>query len=80
MTRLEAGRPRFGSGKGMKGIVTVFATASRPALGSTQPSIQLVLGVRWPEREAGHSPPSSAEVKMRGAIPPLPNTSSWRNA
>jgi len=27
--------------------------------------------------EADHSPPSSAEVKNEGAIPPLPNTSSW---
>jgi hypothetical protein len=36
--------------------------------GITQPSIQrvlgaLFLGVKWPEREADHSPPSSAEVK-----------------
>jgi hypothetical protein len=29
------------------------------------------LGIKRPEREADHSP-SSAEVKMRGAIPPLP--------
>jgi len=32
------------------------------------------------EREADHSPPSSAEVRLSGAIPPLPNTSSWRGA
>jgi hypothetical protein len=38
------------------------------ALGSTQPPIRWVpgpvsLGVKRPEREADHSPPSSAEVK-----------------
>jgi hypothetical protein len=31
-------------------------------------------------REAGHSPPSSAETEKRGVIPELPNTSSWRGA
>jgi hypothetical protein len=31
-------------------------------------------------READHSPPSSAEVRMRGAIPPHPHTSSWRGS
>jgi hypothetical protein len=30
------------------------------------------------EREAGHSPLSSAEVKNAAVIPPLPHTSSWR--
>jgi len=37
------------------------------------------LGVKRSGRGADHSPPSSAEVKrMRGAIPPFPNTPSWR--
>jgi hypothetical protein len=32
-------------------------------------------------READHSPPTSAEVKIkRGSIHPLPHTSSWRSA
>jgi hypothetical protein len=44
-----------------------FTTASRPALGPTQSPIQWVrgvpsLGVKRPECEADHSPPSSAEV------------------
>jgi hypothetical protein len=44
-----------------------FTTVSRTALGPTQPPIQWVLevlslGVKRPEREADHSPPSSAEV------------------
>jgi len=41
----------------------LFATASSPALGPTQPPIQLAPGVKRPGREADHSPPSSAEVK-----------------
>jgi len=61
-------------------------TAFRRALGPTQPPIKwvpeaLFLGVKWPEGEAGHSPPSSAEVKeWHGAIPPLPNTCLWHGA
>jgi hypothetical protein len=48
--------------------IFLFPTASRKALRSTQPPIKLVpgalsLGVKRPEREADHSPPSSAEVK-----------------
>jgi len=31
-------------------------------------------------REAGHSPPSSTETKMRGALFPLLSMSSWRGA
>jgi hypothetical protein len=46
----------------------LFSTLSRPALGSTQPPIQWVPGapspgVKRPKREAGHSSPTSAEVK-----------------
>jgi hypothetical protein len=48
--------------------IFLFTTASRPALGLTQPPIQWVpedlsLGVKWPKCEADHSPPSGAEVK-----------------
>jgi hypothetical protein len=48
--------------------IFLFTTASRPALGSTQPPIQgvpgdLSLGLKRPGREADHSPPSSAKVK-----------------
>jgi hypothetical protein len=35
-------------------------------------------GVKRPKREVDHSSPSSSEAKVRGAIPPLTNTSSWR--
>jgi hypothetical protein len=47
--------------------IFLFTTASRTALGPTQPPIQWVpgtlsLGVKGPGREGDHSPPSSAEV------------------
>jgi hypothetical protein len=66
--------------------ILLFTTASRPALVPTQPPIQRVpwaisLGVKWPDCEADRSPTSSAEgQRMCGAIPPLPNTPSWRGA
>jgi hypothetical protein len=46
----------------------LFTTASRTALGPTQPPMQWVpvvlsLRVKWPVREDDHSPPSSAKVK-----------------
>jgi hypothetical protein len=56
--------------------IFLFSTASRPALRSTQPPLSP--GVKRPGREADHSPPSSAEVKNSGVVPPLPHTTSWR--
>jgi hypothetical protein len=45
--------------------IFLFATASRPALDTTQPMAKAAFfpGVKRPGREADHSPPSSAEVK-----------------
>jgi hypothetical protein len=48
--------------------ISLFTTASRTALGPTQPPIQWVpgalsLGVKRMGREADHLPPSSAEAK-----------------
>jgi hypothetical protein len=37
-------------------------------------------GVKRPECEADHSPPTSAGVKNGGTIPPLLHTSSWHSA
>jgi hypothetical protein len=66
-----------------RGKIYIFSTASRPALGPTQPLIQRVPGggggdfhgVKLPDREADHSPLSSVEGKNGGAIPALPHAS-----
>jgi hypothetical protein len=61
-------------------------TASRKALGPTQPPIQWVpwalsLGVKRLGREADHSPPSSAEVKECVELYPHSlSTPLWRGA
>jgi hypothetical protein len=62
-----------------------FSTASTPALGPAQFPIHCVTGansavVKRQELEAAQLPPSSAEVKDGGAIPPLLHMSSWRGA
>jgi hypothetical protein len=60
----------------------LFATASRPALGPTQPPTQWTPGtLSWKAkrsgREADHSPPSRAEVKNAWrAVTPVLHTSS----
>jgi hypothetical protein len=69
----------LGSNAG-NGKFLLFSTASRPAIGPIQPPIQCVPreispGVNWPGHEADDSPPSSAEVKNGGAIPPPPHIS-----
>jgi len=63
----------------------LLSTASRPALGPTQPPTQWVAGalspeVKWPGREADNSPPSSAEVKNAWRYTSTPNTFSWLGA
>jgi hypothetical protein len=65
VTTLQDGRPRFDSRQGL--VIFLFATASRPGLGSTHPPIRQVSGdlsseVKQPERKVKHSPPSNAEV------------------
>jgi hypothetical protein len=72
--RLRAGRPRFDSRQGQD-----FFYSPPPIL---EPPIQWVPGalslvVKQGGRKADHSPQSSAEFKNDGAIPPLPQTSSW---
>jgi hypothetical protein len=56
----------FDSSRGLG--IFLFTTASRTALGPTQPSIKWVpgalsLGIKRPGRETDHSPTSSAEVE-----------------
>jgi len=64
--------------------IFLFTTASRTALGPSQPPVQWVsgslsLGVKGPGREADNSPPSSAEVKEWVELYfHSPNTPSWR--
>jgi hypothetical protein len=75
--------PRFDSRQGVWNFL--YSTVSGAAPGHIQSHIQWVggavfLGVKRTGREADHSSPSSAGVKNAGAIPPLPNTSSWRGA
>jgi hypothetical protein len=75
---------RFDSRRGLG--IFLFTTASRTTLEPIQPSIQWVpgsfsLGVKRPEREADHSPPSSAEVKECVELYlRFSNTPSWRGA
>jgi hypothetical protein len=59
---LRAGWPGFDS---RQCNISLFSTASRPALGPTQPPIQWVPGVKLQGRETDHSPSSS------GDIPPI---------
>jgi hypothetical protein len=78
------------TGYGLKGRVRflagltdfLYSTAFRPALRPTQLPVQMVLGALSPGaqrrvREANYSPPTSAEVKNAGAVPPLLYTSLW---
>jgi hypothetical protein len=66
--------------------IFLFTTASRTALGPTQPPIQWVpgalsLGVKRLGREADHSHPSSTEVKEWVELYlHSPNTPSWSGA
>jgi hypothetical protein len=75
---------RFDSRRGLG--IFLFTTASRTALGPTQPPIQWVTGalslrVKRPWREADHSLPSSADVKEWVELYLYsPNTPSWRGA
>jgi hypothetical protein len=69
-------------GRNREGIF-LFATMSKPSLGSTQPSIEgvpgaLSLRVKWLGHEADQSFSSSAETKnaWSSLTPPI-HTSSW---
>jgi hypothetical protein len=63
----------------------LFSTVSRSVLGPTQPPTQWApgafsSGIKWPEREADHSRPTSVEVKKkREFIHPLSHMPSLRS-
>jgi hypothetical protein len=70
--------------RGSKGIF-LFATTSIPVLGPTQSIIQWVLGAHSPGVKTRVMKPISylrlvARLRMRRAIIPFPDTSSWRGA
>jgi len=66
MTRLCSGQPGFDSSQRQRFFL--FATTFRLVLGPTQTSLQWVPGalspgLKWPEHEGDHSPPSNVDVK-----------------
>jgi hypothetical protein len=80
---IQVGRLGFDAWQGQETFL--YSTATRPALGLTQPPTQRVPGtlsseVKRPGREVNHSPQSSTEVKNGGAIYALPSTFSWHNS
>jgi hypothetical protein len=71
---LHARRPRGRSSSPGRVKNFYFSISSRPALESTQPPVQWVLGVKRPGHEADRSPPTSDEVKkmwMYTSTPPI---------
>jgi hypothetical protein len=76
---LRTGRSRSRSSSPGKVTNFVFSKSSRPALGSTQPPFQWVPEA-FSGRKAGHSPPTSAEVKKIWIYTSTPHTPSWRRA
>jgi hypothetical protein len=66
-------------------IICFYSTASTPALDPTLLPLQRVPRApspraKRPGSKADHSPPSTAEIKKSGALPPLPHMSSLRGA
>jgi hypothetical protein len=65
--------------KGSESCVSKYSTAYIPALQPTQAPIHQVTGtlspgIKQPESEADHSPPSSTKAENVGAISPIPAT------
>jgi hypothetical protein len=77
MTR--TGRPGFDSRQGQEIFLLHSVQTGSGANPDSYPmgAGALSPGVKWPRREADHSPPTSAAVNNDGAMLPLPHTSSW---
>jgi hypothetical protein len=78
---LRVGRAVFDSGQEQD--ISLFSTSSRRALGPHPTSYPMSTEGYFPRvkrtgRDAYHSFLFSGEFKNGGAIPPLPDTSSWR--
>jgi hypothetical protein len=60
---------------------TIFSSPQRPDwLWGPSASYPMGTGGKTAGREADHSPPSIGDIRRDGAIPPLPQMSSWRSA
>jgi hypothetical protein len=83
-TGLRAGRSDVRGSIPGEGWEFFSSTSCSDQLWSTPPPASypsLSVGVKWPGREAEHSPPSSAEVKQCVELYlHSPSTSSWRGA
>jgi hypothetical protein len=77
-TKLRAGRPKNRGSIWAGKDIFFYSIAFRLGLWPTQPPMQWVSRLKRPGREADHSPPSNAEVKNSGTIPPLPPYILWR--
>jgi len=75
VTKLCAGRLGMDSRQGQGSFL--IATVSWPGLLFTQPPVQWAPGPLSPGREADHSPPSSAEIKIASSYISTPHTSLW---
>jgi hypothetical protein len=80
MTTMGYGVNGLGSVPGRTRLFLLHSVQSCPGdhpgpypMGTRVPS----LGVKWPDHEADNSSLPGAKVKNHGAIPPLPDMSSW---
>jgi hypothetical protein len=76
---------RLGYSGPCRGKIFLLFTSSRPALGPTNPTIQLVPGALSPgvkrqRHEVDHLPPTSAVVKNTWICISTPQKSLWRSA
>jgi hypothetical protein len=76
----RAGRSGFYSRQGQdSSILHNFQTGSGTHSASYPMGMGGYSGVKQPEPDGNHQPPSSAEVKNAGGIPPFPHISSWHS-
>jgi hypothetical protein len=64
-------------GRGKRFLLHSIQMASGPTHTPIQWVPAVSPGLKRSRRQANNSAPSSADIKNRGAIPPLPHTYSW---